>query len=178
MIIVHKVLIIETKLRHKWIIKSKKTLNDINDIQGWIEFLNPNYQLEKRINGYFIKTLINIHNNQSSNYEMWEFKTPLNFDSDYNIVNTKNRIENELKQTIIYQSDTSTNILDESNWNAIKTILDNKIFSVLGKKGNIMEWKKLINPNYALITENNNYYLKTSFNIFNYLTEQWENWVF
>ncbi|APE75719.1 hypothetical protein [Spiroplasma citri] len=65
---------------------------------------------------------------------MWEFKTPLNFDSDYNIVNTKNTIENELKQTIIYQSDTSTNILDESNWNAIKTILDNKIFSVLGKK--------------------------------------------
>lgn len=87
---------------------------------NWI--LNPNYQLEKRINGYFIKTLINIHNNQSSNYEMWEFKTPLNFDSDYNIVNTKNTIENELKQTIIYQSDTSTNILDESNWNAIKTI--------------------------------------------------------
>lgn len=109
---------------------------------------------------------------------MWEFKTPLNFDSDYNIANAKNRIENELKQTIIYQSDTSTNILDESNWNAIKIILDNKIFNVLGKKGNIVEWKKLIKPNYALITENNNYYLKTSFNIFNYLTEQWENWVF
>ncbi|WP_425379881.1 Mbov_0399 family ICE element protein [Spiroplasma endosymbiont of Stenodema calcarata] len=165
---------IKTQMDHK----IKKALNDNNDIQGWIEFLNPNYQLEKRINGYFIKTLINIHNNQSSNYEMWEFKTPLNFDSDYNIANAKNRIENELRQTIIYQSDTSTNILDENNWDAIKTILDNKIFSVLIKNGNIMEWKKIINPNYALITENNNYYLKTSFNIFNYLTEQWENWVF
>lgn len=119
--------------------KIKISLNDNNDTQGWIEFLNLKYQLEKRTNNYFIKTIINIHNNQS---------------------------------------DISTNILDESNWNAIKNILDNKIFSVLGKKGNIMEWKKLINPNYALITENNNYYLKTSFNIFNYLTEQWENWIF
>lgn len=158
--------------------KIKKALNEINDTQGWIDFLNPNYQLEKTNIGYFIKTIINIHNNQSSNYEMWEFKTPLNFDSDYNIDNGKNRIKNKLQQTIIYQSDTSTNILNESNWNAIKTILDNKIFSILEKKGNIVEWKKLIKPNYALIIENNNYYLKTSFKIFNHLTEQWENWVF
>ncbi|WP_339025367.1 hypothetical protein [Spiroplasma endosymbiont of Agriotes lineatus] len=37
---------------------------------------------------------------------MWEFKTPLNFNSDYIIANAKNQIKNELKQTIIYQSDT------------------------------------------------------------------------
>ncbi|WP_374696025.1 hypothetical protein [Spiroplasma endosymbiont of Polydrusus formosus] len=158
--------------------KIRKALNDNNDTQGWIEFLNPNYQLEKRNNNYYLKTSFNIENYQNGNSEIWEFKTPLNFNSDYNIANAKNRIENELKQTIIYQSDTSTNILDESNWNAIKTILDNKIFNVLSKKGSIIEWKKLIKPNYALITESNNYYLKTSFNIFNHLTEQWENWVF
>ncbi|WP_346350231.1 Mbov_0399 family ICE element protein [Spiroplasma endosymbiont of Calodromius spilotus] len=158
--------------------KIRKALNDNNDTQGWIEFLNPNYQLEKRNNNYYLKTSFNIENYQNGSSEIWEFKTPLNFNSDYNIANAKNRIENELKQTIIYQSDTSTNILDKTNWNAIKTILDNKIFNVLSKKGSIIEWKKLIKPNYALITENNNYYLKTSFNIFNHLTEQWENWVF
>ncbi len=88
--------------------KIKKALNDNNVIpQGWIEFLNPNYQLEKINNGYFIKIIINIDNYQRGKYETWEFKTPLNFDSYYNIANSKNRIENELKQTIIYQSDTS-----------------------------------------------------------------------
>ncbi|WFG97360.1 hypothetical protein M1771_03115 [Spiroplasma citri] len=52
--------------------KIKKTLNDNNDTQGWIEFLNPNYQLEKRTNGYFIKTLINIHNNQKPIWRLWD----------------------------------------------------------------------------------------------------------
>lgn len=37
---------------------------------------------------------------------MWEFKTLLNFDSEYNIVNARNRIENEFNKTIIFQSDT------------------------------------------------------------------------
>ncbi|APE74501.1 hypothetical protein [Spiroplasma citri] len=52
--------------------KIKKALNDNNDTQGWIEFLNPNYQLEKRTNGYFIKTLINIHNNQKPIWRLWD----------------------------------------------------------------------------------------------------------
>ncbi len=77
--------------------KIKKALNDNNGTQVWIKFLNPNYQLEKRTNGYFIKTFFQIYNYQNKNYEMWEFKTPLNFNSDYNIYNAKNRIENELK---------------------------------------------------------------------------------
>ncbi|MBW3058949.1 hypothetical protein D6D54_05220 [Spiroplasma poulsonii] len=85
---------IKARMEHK----IKKALNDNNDTQGWIEFLNPNYQLEKSNNGYFIKSIINIDNHKSGNYEMWEFKTPLNFDSDYNIINAKNRIENELKK--------------------------------------------------------------------------------
>ncbi|WP_374696901.1 hypothetical protein [Spiroplasma endosymbiont of Polydrusus formosus] len=74
--------------------KIRKALNDNNDNQGWIEFFNLTYQLEKSNNGYFIKTIININNYQSGNYEMWEFKMPLTFYSDYNIANAKNRIEN------------------------------------------------------------------------------------
>ncbi len=39
---------IKTQMDNKII----KALNDNNDTQGWIEFLNPNYQLEKITNGY------------------------------------------------------------------------------------------------------------------------------